>query len=368
MSGSIAQAVATEVIELLKSLVRFPSLSHQEAEIADFVEHYVRQAGLPVRRMDNNVYFWLGEGEDRLLLNSHLDVVPPSADHPFDPFEPVEVDGKLYGRGTVDAKASGAAMTTALLSLAREGWRPPNGQVIVALTACEETGGGYNGLEALRPHLPPLQAAIVGEPTCLQPCVAQKGLLILKLHARGRTAHAARPHLGDNAILRAARDIQRLSRFRFDRADPFLGAPTLTVTTIQGGTAHNVVPEHCTFTLDIRTTPAYTHAEIVQLLAGVVESEIEVHSDRFIPVATPVDARIVQACLRANPGSRPFGSPTASDWIFLHDIPTVKLGPGPSERSHTGGEHIELDELVRAVRVYRDIIRHYYALGEESRA
>ncbi|WP_243664719.1 M20/M25/M40 family metallo-hydrolase, partial [Rhodothermus marinus] len=120
MSGSIAQAVATEVIELLKSLVRFPSLSHQEAEIADFVEHYVRQAGLPVRRMDNNVYFWLGEGEDRLLLNSHLDVVPPSADHPFDPFEPVEVDGKLYGRGTVDAKASGAAMTTALLSLARE--------------------------------------------------------------------------------------------------------------------------------------------------------------------------------------------------------------------------------------------------------
>jgi acetylornithine deacetylase len=366
MSGSGTSTLSAEVIGLLKALVRFPSLSHQEAEIADFVEQHVQRAGLPVARLDNNVYFWLGEGEDRLLLNSHLDVVPPSADHPFDPFEPVEVDGKLYGRGTVDAKASGAAMTTALLSLAREGWRPPKGQVIVALTACEETGGGYNGLEALRPHLPPLQAAIVGEPTRLEPCVAQKGLLILKLHAHGRTAHAARPHLGDNAILRAVRDIKRLSQFRFEKADPFLGIPTLTVTTIQGGTAHNVVPERCSFTLDIRTTPAYTHAEIVQLLAGVVESEIEVHSDRFIPVSTPIETRIVQACLRANPGSRPFGSPTASDWIFLHDIPTVKLGPGPSERSHTGGEHIELDELVHAVEVYRNIIRYYYALKEEA--
>ncbi len=362
MSGSVTPASNAKVVELLKALVRFPSLSHQEADIADFIEHYVRRAGLPVQRLDNNVYFWLGEGEDRLLLNSHLDVVPPSADHPFDPFEPVELDGKLYGRGTVDAKASVAAMTTALLSLAREGWRPPQGQVIVALTACEETGGGYNGLEALRPHLPPLQAAIVGEPTRLEPCVAQKGLLILKLHARGRTAHAARPHLGDNAILRATRDIQRLSQFRFEKADPFLGMPTLTVTTIQGGTAHNVVPERCSFTLDIRTTPAYTHAEIVQLLSSVVESEIEVHSDRFIPVSTPVSARIVQACLRANPTGRPFGSPTASDWIFLHDIPTVKLGPGPSERSHTGGEHIELEELMRAVEVYRNIIRYYYAL------
>jgi acetylornithine deacetylase len=366
MSGSGTSTLSAEVIGLLKALVRFPSLSHQEAEIADFVEQHVQRAGLPVARLDNNVYFWLGEGEDRLLLNSHLDVVPPSADHPFDPFEPVEVDGKLYGRGTVDAKASGAAMTTALLSLAREGWRPPKGQVIVALTACEETGGGYNGLETLRPHLPPLQAAIVGEPTRLEPCVAQKGLLILKLHAHGRTAHAARPHLGDNAILRAVRDIKRLSQFRFEKADPFLGIPTLTVTTIQGGTAHNVVPERCSFTLDIRTTPAYTHAEIVQLLAGVVESEIEVHSDRFIPVSTPIETRIVQACLRANPGSRPFGSPTASDWIFLHDIPTVKLGPGPSERSHTGGEHIELDELVHAVEVYRNIIRYYYALKEEA--
>lgn len=353
---------SSEAVSLLKDLVRFPSLSHEEQEIADFVEAYVRKAGLAVERRDNNVYFWLGEGDDRLLLNSHLDVVPPSGDHPYDPFEPTEVDGTLYGRGTVDAKASGATMMTALIELAREGYDPPGGQVMVALTACEETGGGYNGMKDLRPHLPELRAAIVGEPTDLRPCVAQKGLLILTVHARGRTAHAARSHLGENAIYRAARDLRKLESYTFDRDDVHLGSPTLTATTIEGGSARNVVPDHCAFTLDIRTTPAYTHAEITEDLDSLLESDVEVHSDRIIPVSTPVSARIVRACAQAIPEAEPFGSPTASDWIFLHDVPAVKLGPGSSERSHTPNEHIELEEVERAVDVYKQVIRSYYDL------
>ena len=347
-------------VDLLKDFVRFPSLSHQEGPIADFVEDYVRASGLPVERLDNNVYFWLGDGPDRLLLASHLDVVPPSADHPYDPFDPVEVDGQLYGRGTVDAKASGAAMTTALLELASQGWTPEGGQVIVALTACEETGGGYNGLEALRPHLPSLSAALVGEPTEMQPCVAQKGLLILNVTAHGKTAHAARAHLGDNAIFGAARDLQKLADHTFERADPFLGRPTLSVTTIEGGTARNVVPDRCRFTLDIRTTPAYTHEEITQAMRDELVSEIAVHSDRFVPVATPTSERIVQACRTALPDAEPFGSPTASDWIFLRDVPAVKIGPGLSERSHTPGEHIAVADVEHAARAYQAIIRAYF--------
>lgn len=347
-------------VALLKDLVRFPSLSCEEGPIADFVEAYAQAAGLPTKRVDNNVYFWIGDGADRLLLNSHLDVVPPSADHPYDPFDPVEVDGRLYGRGTTDAKASGAAMATALLELAAEGWRPSGGQVLVALTACEETGGSYNGLETLRPHLPPLSAALVGEPTALQPCVAQKGLLILNATARGHAAHAARAHLGDNAILRAARDLQVLAGYAFTRADPFLGRPTLAVTTIAGGEARNVIPDRCRFTLDVRTTPAYTHEEIVDELRGVLESEIAVHSDRFVPVATPVSARIVRACRQALPDAEPFGSPTASDWIFLRDVPAVKIGPGLSERSHTADEHIEIAEVERATQAYKAIIQAYF--------
>ena len=351
-------------VELLKALVRFPSLSRKEEPIADFVEEYVHQAGLPVERFEDNVYFRLGDGPNRLLLNSHLDVVAPSKKHPYDPFDPVEVDGQLYGRGTVDAKASGAAMTTAVLDLAAEGWMPKNGQVLVALTACEELGGTYNGLQNLRPHLPDLSAALVGEPTQLQPCVAQKGLLILHIHAHGQTAHAARAHLGENAILKAARDIQRLDAYTFERTDPFLGKPTLTVTVIEGGKARNVVPNLCSFFVDIRTTPAYTHEEIIDLMADVLESEVKVHSKRIIPLATALSERIVRACRAALPDAAPFGSPTASDWLFLHDVPTVKIGPGISERSHTPDEHIEIAEVERAVEVYKGIIRAYFETGE----
>ena len=352
------------VLDLHAALVRFPSLSHDEREIADFVEAHARAAGLDVGRDDDNVWAALGTGDDVLLLASHLDVVPPSASHPYPPFEPTVVGGQVYGRGAVDAKASGAAMLQALIDLEREGFDPP-GRVVVALTACEETGGPYNGMQALRPHLPPISAALVGEPTGLRPCLAQKGLLILTATAHGRTAHAARAHLGDNALTRAARDLVRVDALTFDRADPLLGLPTATATMISGGTAKNVVPDTCTVTLDVRSTPAYTHAELTALVADALESEVVVYSDRLVPCATPADARVAVACTRAlgalGLDATPFGSPTASDWVFLADVPAVKIGPGRSELSHTPDEHVDAAEVVRAVDVYRAIITHYFA-------
>ena len=347
------------VIALLKNLVRIPSLSGQEQEIAGFMERYVAQRGIETGRLDDNVFFGLGEGDDVLLLNTHLDTVPPSEHHPRGAFDAAECDGCVYGRGSVDAKASVAAMTTALLSLADEGFRPA-GRIIVALTACEETGGEYNGLQALRPHLPPVTAALVGEPTNLAPCIAQKGLLALRVEARGKTAHAARAHLGKNAVEIAARDIRRAAEMVFDREDPFLGYPTLTVTTITGGSARNVVPDRCAFTLDIRSTPAYAHEELIDRVRDALESEVHVHSERIRPVATDPDERIVQACLRALPGAEPVGSPTASDWIFLADVPAVKIGPGSSQLSHTPEEHIPIGEAQRAVDAYRSIIKAYF--------
>ncbi|MCS7154498.1 MAG: M20/M25/M40 family metallo-hydrolase [Bacteroidota bacterium] len=351
-----------DVLAVHQALVQIPSLSHEEGPIADWVEDFLRRQGLPTGRIADNVYAWLGEDpSDTLLLNSHLDVVPPSEGHPFPPFAAVVQNGAVYGRGAVDAKASVAAMIVALAELASEGYRPP-GRVIVALTACEELGGGYNGLEQIRPALEPLHAAIIGEPTSLQPCVAQKGVLILTLTARGRSAHAARGHLGENAILKAAQDILRLQALRFDREDPFLGYPTVAVTTISGGTARNVIPEQCVFTVDIRSTPAYEHEELVALIQEQVSSEVSVYSQRIVPVRTPLEARIVRACLRALPGAKPFGSPTASDWVFLRDLPVVKLGPGSSELSHTAQEHVPIAELRRAVAVYKAIIRSYFEL------
>jgi acetylornithine deacetylase len=271
----------------------------------------------------------------------------------------------------VDAKASGAAMLAALFRLAESGWRPPTGgRLVVALTACEETGGGYNGMDQMRREvfghsLPEVRAALVGEPTELRPCLAQKGLLILTATAHGRTAHAARAHLGVNALTVAARDLLRVDAMAFDRADPLLGAPTITATLVAGGTAKNVVPDRCTVTLDIRSTPAYTHPELTALVSDALDSEVAVYSDRLVPCATPADAPVARAVRAALLGlgldAAPFGSPTASDWIFLKDVPAVKIGPGRSELSHTADEHVEAAEVRRAVAVYEAVARHHFA-------
>ena len=360
------------VLDLHASLVRFPSLSHEEAEIADYVEAWARAiGGLSVGRHDDNVWASLGEGDDLLLLCSHLDVVPPSENHPHPPFEPTRVGGTVYGRGAVDAKASGAAMLSALAGLAASGWRPPPaGQIVVALTACEETGRGYNGMETLRAEvfgraLPDVAAALVGEPTELRPCLAQKGLLILEATAHGRTAHAARAHLGDNALTRAARDLVRLDGLAFSKRDPLLSLPTATATMIEGGTARNVVPDRCTFFVDVRSTPAYPHAALAALVGDLLESEVAVYSDRIVPCATDASARVAQAVTGALTGlgldAEPFGSPTASDWIFLADVPAVKIGPGRSELSHTPDEHVEIAQIERAVEVYAAVARRYFS-------
>ncbi|GAB5537740.1 MAG: M20/M25/M40 family metallo-hydrolase [Rubricoccaceae bacterium] len=352
-------------------LVRFPSLSREEAEIAAFVETTMRGVdGLEVGRLGDNVWASLGDGDDLFLLCSHLDVVPPSTEHPYPPFEPTVVDGNVYGRGTVDAKASGAAMLMALIELAESGWRPPaRGRVVVALTVCEEAGGKDNGMqhcrEALFGHaLPDVSAALVGEPTELRPCLAQKGLLILNATAHGTTAHAARAHLGDNALTKAARDLIAIDGFTFPQVDPLLGRPTATATIIEGGTARNVVPDRCTFTLDIRSTPAATHAELTETVARQLESEVEVYSDRLVPCSTDPDARVARATTDALASlgldSEPFGSPTASDWVFLADVPAVKIGPGRSELSHTPNEHVSLRQLEAAVDVYAEIARRYF--------
>ncbi|MCB0720498.1 MAG: M20/M25/M40 family metallo-hydrolase [Bacteroidetes bacterium] len=356
--------MAVNVLQILEGLVAIPSLSREEKAAADFVQQTVESAGVYCNRSGDNVWFGIGEGDTCLLLNSHLDVVPPSQDHPYDPFTPTRVDGRLFGRGSVDAKASGSAMTAAVLQLAAEGWRPEGGRVVVALTTCEELGGGYNGLEDTRPKLPRVSSAIVGEPTQLQPCIAQKGLLILRVDCRGRSAHAARSAEGINAIEIAARDILATQSMTFDKADSYLGPVTSTVTVVEGGTARNVVPDLCKFWIDVRSTPVYTHEELTALFSDTLEGEVNVHSDRFHPVSTESDTDIVESVLRAGTTlgreMKPFGSPTMSDWIFLRDVPCVKLGPGDSNLSHTGRESIELAEVEAAVEVYKETIRAYF--------
>ena len=350
---------ASDVGQLHQALVATPSLSHEEKAAANLLEQHFVNAGLQVRRMDDNVVVSVGEGPRTLLLNSHLDVVPPSADHPFAPFDPTIQGQDVFGRGTVDAKGCVASMATALIRIQARGGVPAGTRVIGAFTVCEETGGTDNGLEAIRHDLPTLDAALIGEPTHMQPCVAQKGLLIIRLDASGTSSHAARAGEGDNAIARMVRDLTRLADFKFDRVHPFLGETTQNVTVIEGGTARNMIPDRCSAWIDIRSTPSYTHPEIAELLNEQLESDVVIHSERFIPVETGRDEAIVQACLEARHDAEPFGSPTMSDWIHVHDIPAVKIGPGDSRKSHTAHESIDVFELHDSCAIYESIIEHY---------
>ena len=347
-------------VDFLKALIRIPSVSRNEKPIADYLEAFLKNRNIAVKRYEDNLVFGWGAGPHTLLLASHLDTVPPPENAPYPPFEAVEINGRIYGRGSVDAKGCVAAMTWALLELIEENYTPPGGRIEVALTVGEEIGGAHNGMAQLaKEHLQP-DAALIGEPTSLQPCVAQKGLLILKAVTHGTAGHAART-AGDTAITKAARDILALQQLTFTEADPWVGLPKVTVTEISAsGGSRNVVPSTCTYWLDVRSTPAYPHQKLIEHLQSVVTATLHVHSERLVPVHTPVSHPIVQACLKACPGSKPFGSPTLSDWVFLANVPAVKIGPGDSEFSHRDDEHISRDEFMKGIQVYKRIIQHYF--------
>ncbi|MBI4913295.1 MAG: M20/M25/M40 family metallo-hydrolase [Acidobacteria bacterium] len=332
--------------DLLKRLVEAPSLSGQEGPAADLLQGILEGEGISVTRAGHNLVFEIGSGAPRLLLLSHLDTVPPGAGWSGDPWKPEWMEGRLTGLGANDAKGCVAAMTGAALGL-RSAELP--GTLVFAFAAEEETGSG--GIEAILPRLGALDAAIVGEPTGLQVCAAQRGMLILRCLARGESAHVAHARLGENAIHKAARDIARLELFRFE-GHPLLGAPRAQVTQIGGGIARNLVPDACEFFIDLRTTPNLEHDELLRFFAGQLESEVSIHSDRYLPRATDPAEPVVQAALAAAGVANPVGSATTSDWACLGELPAVKVGPGDTHRSHRPDEYLLATELHRGAAFY----------------
>ncbi|MBI4422643.1 MAG: M20/M25/M40 family metallo-hydrolase [Elusimicrobia bacterium] len=345
----------TSAAGLLGELVRTPSESGAEEAVADRLEAELKALGLGPVRVGRSLYAVLGRGGKLLLLNSHLDTVPPGEGWTRPPLGAVVEAGRLYGRGSNDAKGSVAAM---LLGAARAyASAPPPGRVCLAFGCEEETSN--RGIADLLARVPQPDAAVVGEPTGLQPAVAQKGLLLLTVTAKGRSAHAAWGG-GVNAVHAAAKDILALASVSFDREHPVLGRPSLEVTQVEGGRRHNVIPDRCTLVVDIRTTPAYAPDELVAMVRATVRGEVEVRSRRLESVDTPVGHPIVRAALAANPGATPFGSPTVSDWAYLKGNPAVKAGPGDSRRSHAPDEYLELAELEAGVLFYERLIRAYH--------
>lgn len=349
--------------ELLENLVATPSVSGEEKALADWFGDWLAEQGFCVQRSGNNLWFSVGSGGPRLLLNSHLDTVPACDGWTREPWVPAREGDRLYGLGANDAKGCVAAMTAAALALARHP-EAPGGEVMFAFTAEEETGGA--GIATILDRLGPLDAAVVGEPTGLAACTAQRGMLLLKCTAHGTPGHVAHGIGEGNAIHAAAADIARLAALRWP-PHPVLGEMRAQVTQVAGGRRRNQVPDTCEFFVDLRTTPDVAHEELADWLDTELVSEVAVHSQRYRPRATDSDAPIVRAALAAG-ATGPVGSATASDWAFLGALPAVKLGPGDTRRSHTADEYLTLGELEAGATLYTALITHYFQEAARERA
>lgn len=337
-----------EAIDLLKGMISRPSFSREETAVADYLQKCWSDAGHHVFRKGNNLWI-IAPGFDfakpTLLLNSHIDTVKPAAGWQKDPFLPEETeDDRLYGLGSNDAGASVVSLYEAFTILSAKA-QPYN---LIFLASCEEEVSGKNGIESVLPELPPIHFAVVGEPTGMRPAIAEKGLMVLDCVATGKAGHAARNE-GVNAIYKAIEDINWFSTYQFPEKSDLLGPVKMTVTIIKAGTQHNVVPDRCEFTVDIRSNEFYSNERLFELIKEQVGCEIKARSFRLNSSRTEPEHPFVQRCLML--GKEPFGSPTLSDQALMR-FPSVKIGPGDSARSHSADEYIYGPEIRDAITTY----------------
>ncbi|MBC7922944.1 MAG: M20 family metallo-hydrolase [Ferruginibacter sp.] len=337
-----------QAIDLLRQLIATPSFSKEESGTGNLIEQFLLAQQIPVRRLNNNVWAQnrhFDPAKPTVLLNSHHDTVRPNPSWTLDPFEPLVREGKLFGLGSNDA---GGCLVSLIATFRHFFGRSDLTHNLVLAATAEEEISGRDGLELILPQLPALAFAIVGEPTQMNLAIAEKGLLVLDCVAHGRAGHAAREE-GDNAILNAIRDIDWLTNYRFPKVSPLLGPVKMSVTIIQAGSQHNVVPDACRFTVDVRVTEQYTNEAVLDLIRRHVRAEVTPRSVRLKPSSIPSDHPIVRAGLAM--GLRTYGSPTTSDQALL-DVPSLKMGPGQSERSHTADEFIHLSEIEEGIQTY----------------
>ncbi len=347
-------------ILLMRQLIAVKSMSGAEEQSASLIESFLRERGVAPQRYLNNVWATgrhYNSTKPSILLNSHHDTVPPVKGWSRDPFEATTDGQRLYGLGSNDAGAALCALAAVFLMMADDEALPFN---LIFAASAEEENSGPGGIRALLPQLPPIDCAIVGEPTGMAMAVAERGLLVLDCCAAGRAGHAARDG-ALNAIDVAMDDIAWLQRYRFRRLSPNLGSVKMTVTCIRAGSVHNVIPDRCEFVVDIRVTDAYTHEEILDVIRSAFKSDVRARSMRLRASGIADNHLFRRAARRL--GLRTFGSPTLSDQALL-PMPSVKIGPGESARSHGADEYIRLDEVREGLEGYAALLK---ALAAEVR-
>ena len=345
------QEETNDAIALLQQLIAIQSYSKEESTAADFLERYIEIKGYVVSRKENNVWMLSPGFEPKrptILLNSHIDTVKPVAGWTRDPFSPVIEDGKLFGLGSNDAGASVVSLLHAFFYLTQ---KQQHYNLIFAASGEEEISG-ENGIESLLKELPKIDFAIVGEPTGMNLAIAEKGLMVLDCIVTGQAGHAARNE-GDNAIYKALPAIEWFKNYEFEKKSELLGAVKMTVTQINAGTQHNVVPDTCSFVVDVRSNEMYSNQEILDEIRKFIDCDVQPRTTRLSSTATPINHPIVNRGIELNRSV--FGSPTLSDQALM-TFPSLKMGPGESFRSHTADEYILLDEIGVAIEIYIQLL------------
>lgn len=343
-----AQQYTGEAVSLLSHLIATPSVSRDERRAADIMEEELTRCGFTPHREANNVWT-IGpcQREDRptLLLNAHIDTVKPVASYTRNPYEPSLEDGTLYGLGSNDCGGGLVSLLQVFRELSASERCPYN---LVYLASAEEEVSGKDGISRVLPLLPHIDVAIVGEPTGMQPAVAEKGLMVVDITAHGKSGHAARNE-GVNAIYEALDDLCWIRSHRFDRVSQFLGPTKMQATVVNAGTQHNVVPDECKIVVDVRTNELYTNEEVFDIISSHCKSECRARSFRLHSSRIDLNHPLVERCVAL--GLQPFGSPTLSDQALM-PFASLKLGPGQSARSHSADEYIKVSEIEHAIGLY----------------
>ena len=344
-----------DAIELLQQLIATPSVSRDEGAAADVMETFMDRWGLPHGREGNNLWVGCPDWNDQrptIMLNAHIDTVKPVASWTRDPFKPQIEDGRLYGLGSNDCGGGLVALLQAY-RIMKDRQRSYN---LLYVVSAEEEISGKDGFSRVLPLLPPVDVAIVGEPTGMQPAIAEKGLMVIDGYAYGTSGHAARNE-GVNAIYEALDDLTWLRDYRFRKESRLLGRTKMSVTVIEAGTQHNVVPDKLHFVIDVRPNEFYQNEYIFRFLQKKMKKcELKERSFRLHSSSIAEDHPLVKKCVAM--GMKPFGSPTLSDQALM-PFPSFKLGPGESSRSHSADEFICLSEIEQAIQTYVTLLEGF---------
>jgi len=343
-----------EAVNLLTQLIAIPSKSGDEKFLADFLSKWIEKKGFKVNRIHNNLWIEsiISEKAPTILLNSHMDTVKEVAGWTIDPFIAEETNDLLYGLGSSDAGASLVSLLMAFIELSKINSREFN---MVLLISAEEENSGPKGISSALEKIRNFDLAIVGEPTGLEMAICERGLIVLDCIAKGRAGHVAHRN-GDNAILKAMKDVELLQELRFEKKSKFLGEVQLEVTQISAGYQHNVIPDECSFVVDVRTNENYSNEEILKIVENQLESEVKARSLRLKSSFIDPSHSLIKKAKKM--GVNTFGSKTMSDQALISK-PSVKIGPGKSSLSHKADEHIEKLQIRKAIDLYINLLKDY---------